>query len=168
MKTVALILVILSVFSEATFAGDYDQIPAEIRKKIKSKCVSSYPDDYSIQRGCISLQSDAYLDVHGGDTPPADTKIDLTGIPSAVDIAQINNAAYLSVAKAICKIDTGIMVAQYVDRAIASDRLNAGQVEDMVAGQLAERILTARRDKKTFCAEAKRNLPNFVSDLLSK
>jgi hypothetical protein len=147
----------------------YENIPALVRSEIKTKCVREYPDDYLMQSGCINLQSEAYIEVHGNkeETKKPKPEVEVDGIPSAFDRAQMNNAAYLSVTKQICKIEVGRMPDQYRERAVASDRLNAAQVDSMIRRIKEDYLKKAKRSPKTFCAEAKRSIHNFVSDLES-
>jgi hypothetical protein len=147
-------------------ADDYSQIPAKIRGQIKAKCVARYPDDYMMQDGCIMVQSESYVKVHGGEAPAAALpEMNLDGIPSAFDQAQMNNSAYLSVVKSTCKVDVGTMPDQYRERAIASDRLDAKQVRAFIAQGVKEQQRAAKKDQKGFCAQAKANFQNFVDDL---
>lgn len=152
--------ILLANIYPSSAQSDYSGIPSAIRIEIKANCVRQYPTDYVMQHGCIMLQSESYLKVHG-----PRREIDVTGIPSAHDRAQINNSAYLTVAKSVCGVDVGTMPARYRDRAAASDRLNAEHVRDMIAGTIERFQSEAKADKIGFCAQAKTNLPNFVADL---
>lgn len=154
---------LIALHSTAT-AQDSDRIPADIQAQIKEKCVKRNPDDYMMQDGCIMVQSESYLKVHGGDKVPS-LDLDLTGIPSAFDRAQINNTAYLTVAATFCRIDVGTMAGRYRERAIASDRLSTDDVLGQIEATIGEQEAKASRDGKAFCAEARKNLPNFIADL---
>ena len=166
-KTLFIALSGLLIGTLPSVSEDYQNIPSSVKKEIKSKCVSQFPDDYFMQSGCIKLQSDSYIEVHGNEGGASNDapEIDLTGIPSAFDKAQMNNAAYLSVVKKVCKIEVGKMPEQYRERAVASDRLNAVDVDSIISSLADDDLKKAKRNSKIFCAEAKRNFKNFDTDL---
>ena len=160
-----LVLLLSSVLATLpAFGDDYSRIPTQIRSQIKAKCVGSYPEDYVMQYGCISMQSKGYLKVHGGDLAKAEPEI-VTGVPSAYDRAQINIFAYLTVVKMTCRISVDNMLEKYRQRVFASGRLNEKQVREMIAAGIRDQQRAAQVDGRSFCAMAKANLPNFVADL---
>lgn len=58
----------------AVASDAYSGIPGKVRAQIKAKCVNRYPDDYMMQDGCIMVQSDSYLKVHGDEAAGASSK----------------------------------------------------------------------------------------------
>jgi hypothetical protein len=167
MRHLLICLSVLSLLSQSASAEDYENIPKAARSKIKSKCVAQFPDDYFMQEGCINLQSNSYLKVHGAETEVKSVipEIDVTGIPSSFDSAQMNNSAYLSVAHKTCKIEVGKMPDQYRERAVASDRFNAKEVDEIISGLTKNFTKEAKLNSKAFCVKVKKNFQNFVSDL---
>ena len=145
-------------------ADDFSRIPEDIRSQIKTKCIGNYPDDYVMQYGCISMQSKGYLKVHGNDIPKSELTV-AGGVPSAYDLAQVNNAAYLTVVKMMCRIDVDAMLEKYRQRVFTSARLNEKQVGEMIAAGIGDQQRAALVDGGAFCAVARANLPKFVADL---
>ncbi|MDQ6437240.1 hypothetical protein RB623_24580 [Mesorhizobium sp. LHD-90] len=161
----AFVLILITMLAPSpALADDFNPIPKEIRSQIKAKCVASYPDDYVMQYGCVSMPSKGYLKVHGAETAKAEPQV-AAGVPSAYDRAQINNSAYLTVVKMTCRVDVDALLRQYWERAIASGRLNERDVRELIAAGIRDQQRAAQVDGRYFCAMAKANLPNFVADL---
>lgn len=160
-KVLALAMIAGAICAGSAYADDYSRIPANIRAQIKQKCVAQHPDDFTMQDGCIMNQSDSYLRVHGSDVE----NLDVRGIPSAVDQAAINNAAYLTVVGKFCKTDTATMVSAYKANALKDGRLSAKQRDGMIAEGIKTSTRDAKKNTKAFCAQFASNRENFEYDL---
>lgn len=156
MKTALISAMLCLLVMPASAADDYSAIPSGIRAKIKSKCVNRYPDDYSMQDGCIMVQSDSYLKVHGGESPPE---------PTGADLVSIRNVAYLQAARKLCGLEVLKLAEGYEKRALAIPGMDMVTIFRAIREQSKFEEAEGRKHRKVFCAEASKNLSNFAADL---
>lgn len=149
------------LFALPAHADDYSAVPPVIRAQIKAKCVGRYPDDYSLQRGCIANQSEAYLDVHGGEA----TEQSDEPIYSAFLRSRLNNSAYLAAAAKVCGTRVGNMPERYAQAVIAGHPSAEAKIRSTLAAMTKSELARFRSHKRSLCAEVTKNLPNFKADV---
>lgn len=162
-RSVLAAVAIAAAFAMPAQAGtgdDYSRIPAEIRAGIKAKCVAENPGDYFLQNGCINLESQSWLKVQ--DYAPAPQPRIIT----TADGTDFRNHAYLKVAAQKCALKVDNLVHDYKVRGrMMNGDLSDATIDTYIAGYLRQFQDEARKDRKAFCAQAKKNLPNFVDDI---